>query len=93
MATAGEDRRVNLQGMAPVTIKDKFEGKWFTHGTETEAGGTSCEHSVLATSYLKLQMHLRCSWAERRGTLAACTDTPRTGALERCWVQLQQLES
>lgn len=62
----------------------RFEGKQFTYGTETEAGGTRCEHSALATSYLKLQMSLRCSWAQRRGT-------SRTGALEHCWVQLQGL--
>lgn len=62
----------------------RFEGKQFTYGTETEAGGTRCEHSVLVTSYLKIQMSLRCSWAQRSGT-------SRTGALEHCWVQLQGL--
>lgn len=80
----------NALGMVPVTLKrhKRFEGKQFTRGTETEAGGTGCEHPVLGTSYLKLQIPLRCSWVKRRGTTAACTTHPGFGAL---LVQLQQL--
>lgn len=48
------------------------------------------ELAVSTKCYLKLQMHLRCSWAGRRGGTAACTDTPRralNGAWEHCWGQ------